>query len=1170
MADRAADTSRRSSNGAASELRAVIAGVRARWARRAFLRAWMLGAGTAGAMFLVGVLAVWLIAPKGIPLVFVVVTVSLVAGVALSFACLPLARPPNDRQIARFIEEQAGGLDEVIVTAVSRVDLLNQESSGPVVDRLVADAIRAARGVDVERIVTRDSMVRAAAGGGAATVALAVAFWLFAPSASRAIDVAGSHLLPSFYAIEVTPGSIKVREGQPVTVTARMSGIDGGVTPSITVGRGDQARTARMSSSFAKATEDKPAGRIEEFTITLNNITRSFQYVVTAGALQSSEFTVDVIRPVRVTRIDVRYDYAPGLGLESHTEEDGGDIFAPSGTRVQLRITTDKPVTSGQLTLADGSSMTLAGHNQAFSADLVVSKDGFYRVGLLDVDGLSNDGGTEYFIRVLNDRPSDVRILRPAGDKQVSPLEEVLIEARADDDYGVRSLELVVKLAAGREKVIALAGPGRGSVATGLHTLFLEDLNVRPGDVVTYHARATDVGRGRRSMESRSDIFFLEVKPYEEEFVASESQGGGMSGQETGFEDLIAQQKDILAATWKLDARARRGGAGVQSAADIRAIAEVQRTLRSKAEEVVQQMAGAMAADRRRLGPQGRGLTSPGDDPLPRAIDAMARAAAELDKLCVAAALPHEEQALAELLKAAAKIRRRQVAMQQARGGGGNGNRNQPDLSTLFDQELRKRQETNYEQQSTTTDNSGQQQDGQDPLAAIRELARRQEALSKQQRDLAANRDQMAAEDIKRRLERLTREQEELRRQAEELAKRTQGAEGARSAHAGQGAQGGSESQKLREISEEMRNAAADLRREDPRQASARGSKAGQALRDVEQRMQSARPEERRRAAGDLQLEARQIADAERRLGSEAARTAPGAAGDDARRRLAGEQERLADRTERLVDSVKRMASGAEGDERRAMAEASRELEQQSLSGRMRESAQGIRQGKSGEPQAVESTENLARALDKIADQLGSASPSRDGEASRLSDQLSRAWELRDRLDRLQRSMDELEKQGAQGARDAQGAKPGAEGRDGASGQQGSSAGGRDGVLERLQRSVDEQMREAQKLAAEMQRDNPGMQKGGTTPEQWQRSISAPGTQSFQQDFSTWESLKNNLLAALEQTESQLSDQLRAREGRERLNAGRHDGVADSYRALVDRYYQSLAVPRSQKQPARR
>jgi hypothetical protein len=100
-----------------------------------------------------------------------------------------------------------------------------------------------------------------------------------------------------------------------------------------------------------------------------------------------------------------------------------------------------------------------------------------------------------------------------------------------------------------------------------------------------------------------------------------------------------------------------------------------------------------------------------------------------------------------------------------------------------------------------------------------------------------------------------------------------------------------------------------------------------------------------------------------------------------------------------------------------------------------------------------------------------------------------------------------------------------------------------------------------------MQRENPGKQNGLATPEQWQRSVSAPGTEAFKQDFSKWEELKKNLLVALDQTESHLSEQLRARENRERLNAGRHDAVADTYRELVDRYYQSLAAPRPQKSP---
>ncbi|MEO7135275.1 MAG: hypothetical protein ABI024_13760, partial [Vicinamibacterales bacterium] len=376
-----------------SELRAILDGVRARWSRRAFLRAWMLGTVTAGAMLMVGLLAVWLLAQDGIPLVIVVTTVALVAGVSLSFAFLPLRVQPTDRQIARFIEEQAGGLDEVVVTAVDQ----SQAASTPVVEYLLADAIRAARSVDPNRIVTGESMRRAAIGGAIGSVVFAVALVMFAASASRALDVAGSYLFPHSYTIEVTPGSIKVREGQPVTVHARIPGIDGAVVPSITVGQGDAARSTRMTRS----------GSSDQFAITLNNITASFPYAVTAGSASSKEFTVEVIRPVHVSQIDVKYNYAPGLGLESHTDEDGGDIYAPSGTSVQLTITTDKPVARGQLRLVDGTAVTLSGHNQVLTADLVVSRDGSYRIALNDVDGLSNDGDTEYFIRMLNDRPPD-------------------------------------------------------------------------------------------------------------------------------------------------------------------------------------------------------------------------------------------------------------------------------------------------------------------------------------------------------------------------------------------------------------------------------------------------------------------------------------------------------------------------------------------------------------------------------------------------------------------------------------------------------------------------------------------------------------------------------------------------------------------------------------------
>ena len=100
------------------ELASVLAEVRRRWTRRARLSAWAVGTLAAAMLLGVGGLTVWLLASEGLPLAFVVVIVLAAVAVALVAAGRPVAQPPSDLQLARFIAEQAGGLDDVVVTAV--------------------------------------------------------------------------------------------------------------------------------------------------------------------------------------------------------------------------------------------------------------------------------------------------------------------------------------------------------------------------------------------------------------------------------------------------------------------------------------------------------------------------------------------------------------------------------------------------------------------------------------------------------------------------------------------------------------------------------------------------------------------------------------------------------------------------------------------------------------------------------------------------------------------------------------------------------------------------------------------------------------------------------------------------------------------------------------------
>ena len=245
-----------------------------------------------------------------------------------------------------------------------------------------------------------------------------------APRVSQAVKVVRVHLFPDTLALRVAPGDVRIRAGESVHVVATLSG-DDLVTPMLRLGRdGEWHETPmeRTSSGFA---------------FTVDRVEQDFRYAVIAAGASSREYGVTVMRPPRVERIDLGYEFPPALGMPPREEQDGGDIYGPAGTRVRVTVHTDKPVREAALALTGRDRIALSNRGDVLQGELTITEDGSYRVALADADGLTNPGDTEYFIRTLQDRPPDVRIIRPASDRQVSPLEEVSIVARAEDDFGV-------------------------------------------------------------------------------------------------------------------------------------------------------------------------------------------------------------------------------------------------------------------------------------------------------------------------------------------------------------------------------------------------------------------------------------------------------------------------------------------------------------------------------------------------------------------------------------------------------------------------------------------------------------------------------------------------------------------------------------------------------------
>jgi hypothetical protein len=1139
---------------AAQALRAWLDHLRRRWQVLTGLGVLARAAAAVAIVALAAWLADWLAAPVGAMLVLVFGVAFVVAAAAVYLLVRPLRTPPSDLQLARLAEERDASLEDVVVTATER---LGAADAGPF-DGLVVKAA-ADRLPSIEPTVVIDSPRVTRAGRWAAAgvaVFLVSASLAWAPT-WRALQTARMYVAPPEITLAVSPGDARVVAGSPLRITARLEGLPSGAKvdfPEVRVASGEKSESLRMRS----------AG--DGFVAELPKVERAFRYRVVSGSLSSREFQVAALEAARVKRIDLEYEFPAFTKLPPRHDDDGGDIYGPAGTRVRVRVHTDKPVASGALAVRTGEPIRLErdGAETELAGTLTIDRDGAYRVGLTDVDGLASAGDTEYFIRVMDDQPPDVRVLRPGGDRQVTRLEEIVIEAQADDDHGVASLELVYGVKGGKERAVPLHRAARtgdsGSASTsvtGAHTLYVEELDVQPGDFITYFARARDVSRGKRSTEARSDIFFLEVRPFNEEFFAAQSQAM-MGGGGGAAADLLESQKEIIVATWKLQRRQIAG----QSAEDVKAVGKAQGELRVRAQAMAAQL--ARGPSRRRGGGPAPMPAGPGDDnPLLRAAASMGRAETALQALKPNDAVPHEMAAYNALLKMQAEITRRQVARQRGSAGGGGGRSGNQDLSALFDEELLRQQETNYENRNLGGQSSANGQQENSALDKLKELARRQDEIAQRQRELARARAALKPEEIKRQLERLTREQEELRRETEALSQQMarqqngqsgqqqsgQSQEGSRqgasqgqqaSASGQSGRSGGSSSDqarregaegsdRLKEAAAEMANAARELSESKLDEAQASTDDTLERLRELQRRLSGeAVPDERRRAMGEMQLEARQVAEAQRKLANEARRAAAGGVDDpkgaastpgrttarpsqgtapasDALRRLAAEQQRLAERVdalERRLGALPR--AGGDPESAKSAAAARDELARQRLGSEMRRTAEAMRQSGAGTPTSegrpaprpdavADRTDALAQAAQQVAERLG-ASVAGSPETRQLSDQLAQLRGARERLDAAEARLREAAKRAsaesreageAAGSRGARGAasRPGqpqsASGDRSAAGQQatgsessGQSAqgGGRGGQgnaqsdLARLQTEYDRALRETREL----------------------------------------------------------------------------------------------------------
>jgi hypothetical protein len=942
----------------------------------------------------------------------------------------------NRRNAARKAEHAFQQFQQRLITFSER----GRDAREPFLELLAADTMVAVRDAQPKRLVP-DKTLLASLGIGVSLLGILIWLALSGPGflgyGTALLWTGRSRGDAPLYDIRVSPGDAAVRRNADALVTAQTIGV-----------QTDKARLFARYQSASKWEQlnMQPQPGASGFQFTFAGLPESVEYYVEAGPLRSRHFNLRVADLPTVKQIRVTYHFPSWTGLQTSTEEHGGDLRAIEGTEADLEILTDRPLRDGVLVLDDQRQIQLSpGEGNLYRGNILIGKDGAYHIAALD-HGQPVRLSEDFFIEVRKANPPEVVMTRPGRDYEASPIEEVTVAAKADDEFGLNAFELHYSVNGGPEQTVNLLKQKGEKTADGSSVVRLEDFKVVPGDIVSLYATAKDA-----RADSRTDMFFIQAEPFEREYSQSQqSGGGGGGGGGAGNQSEISQrEKEIIAATWKQ--LGDKNASPEKSAENAKFLSGVQAKLREQALS----LAGRLQM--RDLTQENTEFSSFQQD-MNAAAAAMDPASQKLQKQKWNDAIPGEQKSLQYLLRAEATFRQIEVAFgNSGAGGGGSAGR---DLASLFDLEL-DTQKNQYETSQTANSASQRNEAIDEALKKLDELARRQQELADQRNNSGQAFDQRWQQEI------LRRQAEELQRQLEQLSQNSQ--QGANSpngqSNAG-GSSGGSSNgsdaraqqalSRLREANDDMRRAASPSQQPnntDARRAADRLREAQNLLGGIQHQAASGRLDSLANQADQIAKQQQEQADRMKRtFGSDdSAESSTDSESENKYqelRTLADDRQRLADDFGRLQKQMRDAENGLAASSDRLAAsrlrDALSELDESDLETRIQRSADRLRRGIN--PDSNSSESEIASGLQRLNDQIGQARQALgngggNGQQPDSESALNQVERLRDRLEALDRGVQAGNSPNGQAGQPGRGEQPGQVGPPGSSRRAGSGAG---------------------------------------------------------------------------------------------------------------------------------
>jgi hypothetical protein len=750
------------------------------------------------------------------------------------------------------------------------IELQARKAAGdasPMLDLLAEDALMLSHQSPIEQVVTPQRLWMAS--GIAATAVLVLLYLLTFGAAqwgygSRHL-LLGTTLPPEAVPVKqvlLQPGNKTLRRNADLAVLAKVQGFkakDVKLFVRYDEGNEAEAQWERAAMQPARTADDA------NFSLTLYALRAPLAYYAIADGIKSAEYQVKVVDVPRIDSLSLRYEYPQWTGLPPKVETKVRDIGAVADTQVQLTVRASEPLEQPVLVLDESQVVMTANKSEgaagasgsASVGALTVTKPGRYHLSSRvagELVALTDD----YDIAVIKDEPPTVEIVKPGRDWRASSVEEVPVVIRAKDDFRLTTLEMRYAVNGGAWQSVKL--PANSQQIDAKSILQMEELGGKtplvPGDLVSYYAVTKD-----RNQSVQTDLFMVQVQPFERRFT--EGQGGGGGAGDGGSEQtqIAERQRDILVATWNLQRakdQQRRTPQQLKESADM---------LSGMQDKLAEQTSTLVERTRARTRGNSDTRIKQFLESLELAVKAMEPASKQLSALELPQAVPNEQTSLQMLLRAEASFRDIQVTRQQNSQGGAGGGASR-DISELYELEMDLAKNKYETEKEPTQEDKEPNQQVDAAIAALKELAARQEKLAEQQHQQQAltNADRWKQEQLRR-------EAEELRRRLQELARQQQGqsSQQTNAQQNGQSGSAGSSSSEINEALKSVESAVQAMRKAEEdsksnRNADNSAEQAGRALRQAARSIGDSGTQPADKAVEQLAEQAKQLAAQQRQM----------------------------------------------------------------------------------------------------------------------------------------------------------------------------------------------------------------------------------------------------------------------------------------------------------------